>query len=92
MIALRMTYHPYARIFGKPTNANFGDVCTPAIDPGWSTTYTCDESYRINAPHTYLTHHDIPVDQPVWLTPDDVAQGKDTVVDAALNWINTQNQ
>jgi putative transposase len=35
-------------------------------------------------------HHDLAVDQPVWLTPDDVAQGKDTVVNAALNGINGQ--
>ena len=28
-------------------------------------------------------HDDLPVDQPLWLRPDDIAQGKETVVDAA---------
>jgi hypothetical protein len=30
------------------------------------------------------------VDERVWLRPDDVAVGKDTVVEAALQWINQQ--
>jgi hypothetical protein len=75
-VALRMTYHPHAQLFGKPTDANFGYVCNPSIDPAWTALFTCDDAYRINAPHTYLTHHDLPVDQPVWLPPDDVAQGQ----------------
>jgi hypothetical protein len=89
-ITLRMTYHPRARLFGKPTNGNFDAYCDAGLDPGWTTTYSCEETYRIDAPHDYLSHHDLPIDQPVWLTPDDVAQGKDTVVDAALHWINSQ--
>ena len=30
-------------------------------------------------------------DHEVWLTPDDVASGVDTVVDAALAWIESEN-
>lgn len=52
--------------------------------------YACADAYRIDDPHDYLTHDDLPVDEHVWLTPDDVAQGKDTVVNAALRWINSQ--
>jgi hypothetical protein len=41
----------------------------------------------VDAPSEYLTHDEVKVDQPVWLTSSDVAIGKDTVVAAALAWI-----
>ena len=34
-----------------------------------------------------LTHDPFPVDHPVWLTPEDAAVGHDTVVEAAIRWI-----
>jgi hypothetical protein len=40
-------------------------------------------------PGVYLTHKELPVDYDVWLTPEYVARGKDNVVDAAMNWINS---
>jgi len=89
-VALRMTYHPRARIFGKSTNTAFNFPSPLDIDPGWRITYACADAYRIDDPHNYLTHDELPVDEPVWLRPDDVAQGKDTVVDVALRWINSQ--
>jgi hypothetical protein len=33
---------------------------------------------------------EFPVDELVWLTPADVAAGRDTVVNAALAWLHTQ--
>jgi len=39
-----------------------------------------------------LTHDPFPVDYPVWLTPEDVAAGRDTVVEAAMQWIVTSNE
>jgi C-terminal processing protease CtpA/Prc len=92
-VALRMTYHPQARLFGKTTNTAFNspEGCpTTLSEPGWSIQYSCAEAYRIDTPHDYLTHDDLPVDAPVWLRPDDVAQGKDTVVDAAVHWIRSR--
>jgi hypothetical protein len=83
-VALRMTYHPRARIFGKSTNTAFtADGPTLDFGPGWSARYSEGDAYRISEPHNYLTHDEFPVDEPVWLRPDDVAQGKDIVVDAA---------
>ena len=38
-------------------------------------------------PTNYLTHDEFVVDEPVWLEPDDVARGLDTVVEAAKAWI-----
>jgi Peptidase family S41/Tricorn protease C1 domain len=90
-VALRMTYHPRARVFGKTTNTAFNSPCPLNLsEPGWHIEYGCADTYRISAPHDYLTHDDLPVDQPVWLRPDDVANGKDTVVEAAIDWINDQ--
>ncbi len=37
--------------------------------------------------HRYLAHTGVPVDVEVWLTPRDAARGVDTVVTAAINWI-----
>jgi len=38
-------------------------------------------------PDGYLTHLEFEVDEEVWLTADDVVQGVDTVVEAALCWV-----
>ena len=35
-----------------------------------------------------MTHQELTVDENVWLTPDDVAQGYDTVVGEAMSWIS----
>jgi Peptidase family S41/Tricorn protease C1 domain len=91
-VALRMTYHPRARVFGKTTNTAFNSPCDLNIEAGWNIAYACADAYRIDAPHDYLTHDEFPVDEPVWLRPDDVARGKDTVVDAAVRWITSQTQ
>jgi Peptidase family S41/Tricorn protease C1 domain len=92
-VALRMTYHPRARTFGKTTNTAFNAPCSLDVgDPAWSIRYACADAYRVDDPHDYLTHDEFVVDEPVWLRPDDVAQGKDTVVDAALRWIDSKRR
>jgi len=89
-VALRMTFHPRARTFGKSTATAFNAPCTLNLDPDWVSRYACTDAYRISQPHNYLTHDEFPVDEPIWLQPHDVAQGKDTVVDAAVRWIGSQ--
>jgi hypothetical protein len=90
-VALRMTFHPRARTFGKTTNTSFNAPRRLDVgDPDWSMQYAWADAYRIDAPHNYLTHDELDVDEPVWLRPDDVAQGTDTVVDAAIRWIGSQ--
>jgi hypothetical protein len=88
--ALRLTLHPRTRTFGKPTAAGFGPVRLLDLDPDWDALYPFLDAYRVGQPHHYLTHDDVPVDEPIWLNPDDVAAGRDTVVDAAIHWINAQ--
>ena len=89
-VALRTTYHPRAHTFGRSTATAFNSPTGLAVDPTWEHPVPVADAYRIDDPHDYLTHDEFPVDETVWLRPDDVVQGKDTVVDAALHWITSQ--
>jgi len=86
-VALRMGFHPRARFFGKSTNTAFNAAALMYSDDDWQATYAVADSFILFNPGEYLTHDPLPVDHPVWLDPDDVAQGRDTVVDAAVRWI-----
>jgi peptidase S41-like protein len=89
--ALRMTYHPRARTFGKSTNGAFNrPVSTEMEVPEWFALFAKWNTFRADRPADYLTHQEMPVDFPVWLETDDVAQGRDTVVEKALRWINNR--
>ena len=87
-VANLFSFHPQARFFGKSTSTAFNAPVRCALPiSGWSSRYAVFDAYRVTDPTNYLTHDEFPVDEPVWLTPDDVARGKDTVVEAALHWI-----
>ena len=89
-VALRMKFHPMARVFGRPTTASFN---SPAVlefrDYPWSSAYAEADAYLVTNPNHYLTHDEFKVDEKVWLTPEDVARGHDTVVEAAIEWIRS---
>ncbi len=88
-VALRMKFHPQAKIFGKSTSAAFnGPTFLDLGDSDWRSVYAAADAYLLSAPYHYLTHDEFVVDDEVWLTRDDVAQGIDTVVEAAIDWIN----
>jgi hypothetical protein len=83
-------YHPRARFFGQSTSASVNALVGLSLPlAGWSAQYAQADPYRVGAPGDYLTHDEFPVDQPVWLTPDDVARGSDTVVNAAVAWMTS---
>ncbi len=86
-VAFRMKFHPRVKIFGKPTNGAFNSPTTLTLHPDWSCSYPAVDAYDL-ASGKYLTHLEFPVDQSVWLTKDGVAQGRDNVVESAINWIN----
>jgi hypothetical protein len=88
-VALRMKYHPNAKFFGKSTGGAFSSPTWANLWDGWFFLYSVGESYELKNPGVYLTHKELPVDYDVWLTPEYVARGKDNVVDAAMNWINS---
>jgi hypothetical protein len=86
-------YHPNVRTFGKSTAMAAGLPTQPALGtelnlhPQWSATIAETNSYRVGSPKQYLIHTDLAVDERVWLQPEDVAAGRDTVVAAARRWL-----
>jgi hypothetical protein len=87
---------PFARTFGKSTSMALGLPTQPALGthidlgPDWEARVSESNSYAVGRPNDYLIHTEFPVDEPVWLTPDDVAAGRDTVVNAAMKWLKSQ--
>jgi hypothetical protein len=86
-VALRMAFHPEARLFGRSTNAAFTAAALTFSDTEWQATHAVADAHLLSDPGVGLTHRPLAVDVPVWLTPDDVAAGRDTVVLEALRWI-----
>jgi hypothetical protein len=90
------SFHPNARLFGKTTAMAAGLPTQPALGtelilhPEWVATIAETNTYFVGAPKQYLIHTDLPVHERVWLTPQDAANGRDTVVNAALAWIASQ--
>lgn len=88
-VANLLKFHSRARFFGKTTATAFNAPVIHNVGyPDWSARYARYDAYLVSDPSNYLTHDEFPVDEPVWLTPDDVAQGRDSVVEAAVAWIN----
>lgn len=86
-VALRFKYHRNARFFGKSTSTAFNSPETYSLAQNFTFRYATHDSYELSNPQEYLTHKEFEVDEEVWLTPDKVAQGRDDVVEAAVNWI-----
>lgn len=79
------------RFFGESTASAFA---SPTVfDPGysgWDIRYVYYNGFVMvdDTSRVFLTHMQQDVDEPVWFTPDDVHNGEDSIVKAALNWIN----
>jgi hypothetical protein len=85
--ALRFKFHPEALIFGKSTRGAFNGPEEHAMPENWAGAIATADAYLISDPTNYLTRDEFVVDCPVWLTEEDVADGRDTVVEAAVDWI-----
>lgn len=88
--AMRLRFHPMVRFFGKPTNTAYtclwwNNIAIPYH--GWYGQYASHNVFLAADPDSFLMHVGFEVDEEVWLTPDDVAQGHDTVVERAIAWI-----
>jgi hypothetical protein len=86
---LRTRFHPMVRTFGLPSNGAFTSSESESIAPYFWITTATGSGYLIDG-HQYLAHTGVQPDELVWLTPDDVARGRDTVVHAAIRWIESQ--
>ena len=87
--SIRLGWHPMARIFGKPTNGAFTISDYPDLHNQDWFFYRSTGSGYLYPDHTYMAHRSAPIDEEVWFTPDDVAHGRDTVVERAVEWINS---
>ena len=85
---LRMKFHPMTRTFGKQTNGAFTSSDLPDLgNPDWFFTRATGSGYLLDG-HIYLAHTGVEMDEEVWLTQQGVIEGKDDVVEAAIEWIN----
>jgi C-terminal processing protease CtpA/Prc len=86
-VALRFKYHPRARFFGKSTSTAFNVPQDVNLNADWLFRFVIADAFKVSNPGNYLTHQEFPVDQNIWLTREKVVQGRDDVVEAALDWI-----
>jgi hypothetical protein len=84
--SLRMGFHPMVRTFGKASNGAFTLSDNPHLGDDWYFSKATGSGYLVDG-HRYLAHTGVQVNEEVWLTRDDVAEGRDTVVEAAIKWI-----
>ena len=87
MNAYRFKYLFNVKTFGKPTWGSLG-APSDISSAGWYMSYSFLDKYNINNPNVYLNRKEYPIDFPVWHNRNDVAAGKDAIVEKALEWIN----
>jgi hypothetical protein len=88
MTAQRLRYHPMVRFFGASPVATLGASQTIDIFPGYLLRNSIYNMFHTSEPGVYLNGKEFPVDYPVWFNKDDVAAGKDPIVEKSLEWIN----
>jgi hypothetical protein len=88
VVAQRLRYHPMVRFFGRPTYATYGDNAFVSGVQEWDLRYSLSDMFHTQGPGVYLNRSEFPIDEPVWFNADDVANGKDPVVQRALQWMN----
>jgi len=88
-VAYRMTFHPGVRTFGKSISTTFNERTGLSLDTAWRCGYAQREASPVSDPTYYLSHRELPIDVPVWHTRSAVARGEDTVVTAAMAWIDS---
>jgi hypothetical protein len=86
-VALRLKFHPEARFFGKSTMTAFNSASFLTVPTDWYGRFASADAFLTSDPTNYLTHDEFAVDCPLWLQPEDVLQGRDTVAWAAIDWI-----
>jgi len=89
LTAQRFRYHPMVKFFGKPPVASLGDNLLITNFSDWFLLYSVSDMFHINNPGNYLNRQEFPINFPVWHNVHDVANGIDTVVEAALSWMKS---
>ncbi len=76
-----------SRTFGKPTCGSLGLSNSIGGFPDWYLNYSKQDYALVSDNAYFLNRKELPIDFAVWHNKDDVAQGKDAVVEAALEWM-----
>ena len=84
----RLSYLDNVKTFGKSTAAGLGYNILLEGYQGFNLRYSIADMAHISNPSYFLNRKEFPIDFPVWHNRDDVALGKDAVVEKALDWIN----
>lgn len=84
--AIRLSFHPRTRLFGKPAAGGNSGSDFLNIATNWFASRTSGPVYYVSN-HEYLSHISLQPDQSVWFTRDDAAKEIDTVAEAAIAWI-----
>jgi hypothetical protein len=87
--AYRLKYMPNLRAFGKPTAANLGWNERITNFPDWYLRYSKADMFHLKEPGIYLNRKEFPLDFPIWFNQSNVANGYDTIVEEALEWMNS---
>jgi hypothetical protein len=97
LVAYRLRMLPNTRFFGKPSSAAFNlsfisdrnGISNYSIgNDNFHFYFPKDDAFKADSPSVYMTHHDIIIDEPVWLTQEGVVKGIDDVVESAISWID----
>ncbi len=92
IFARTMEFHPEARFFGRPTNGGFaGQITANAlVIDGWHVTAADFTMADTTGLLTSRARPPVVPDEDIWLTANDIANGDDSVVERALEWITDQ--
>lgn len=82
-----MSFHPRARRFGRSTDGAFGS----SADASGAFDYSYSPMLFADNEGNWLHRSVQTPEEEVWLTREDVVNGVDTVVEAALAWIAEEN-
>jgi len=86
--SVRLKFHPKVEFFGKSSSGAFCSASYPDLGhPDWFFYLSTGNAYYISN-HQYLAHTELDMYEEVWLTQQGVVNGKDNVVEAAIEWIN----
>jgi hypothetical protein len=86
--SVRLKFHPMVEFFGKTSSGAFCSASYPDLGhPDWFFYLSTGNAYFISN-HQYLAHTELDMYEEVWLTQHGVVNGKDDVVEAAIEWIN----
>jgi len=86
--AIRMSFHPNARLFGRAASGGNSGSDIIALHSGWFASRASGPVYYRET-GDLLSHLALQPDEEVWFTQEDVANGIDTVAKAAMDWITS---